>query len=80
MKSVLDSVDSQLVLLVAAIAVVVLVSRLLFRVLNVGLGSILGIVAIFVVLQYVFGINPKELWFEVSHLPQMAVRFFQGLA
>lgn len=79
MNSVLDAVDSQLVLLIAAILVVVLLSKLVFRVLNVGLGPIVGLLAIFLGLQYLFGISPKELWFEVSHLPQMAVRFWQGL-
>lgn len=79
MNSVLDAVDSQLVLLIAAILVVVLLSKLIFRVLNVGLGPIVGLLAIFLGLQYLFGISPKELWFEVSHLPQMAVQFWQGL-
>jgi hypothetical protein len=79
MNSVFDSVDSQLVLLIAAIAVIVLLSKLIFRVLNVGLGPIVGILAIFLVLQYVFGINPKAVWFEVSHLPQMAMKFWQSL-
>lgn len=79
MNSVFDAVDSQLILLIAAIVVVVLLSKLVFRVLNVGLGPIIGILVIFLGLQYLFGISPKELWFEVSHLPQMAVQFWHSL-
>jgi hypothetical protein len=80
MDSVLNAVDSQLVLLIAAIAVVVLLSKLAFRILNVGLGPLIGLLVIFVALQYLFGISPKQVWFEVSHLPQMAMKFFQNLA
>ncbi len=79
MDSLFNSVDSQLVLLVAAIAVVVLVSQLFFRILSVGLVPLIGLVVIFVALQYLFGITPKQLWFEVSHLPQMAMKFFNSL-
>lgn len=79
MSPVFDGVDSQVVLLIAAIVVVVLASRLIFQVLRAGGGSILGLVAIVLGLQYLFGIAPKQLWFEVSHLPQMAMRFFQSL-
>lgn len=78
MDSLLGAVDSQLVLFIAAIAVTVLLFRLVFRFLNVGLGSILTIVAIFLILQYVFGISPRELWFEISHLPQTFARLLNG--
>ncbi|WP_017297507.1 hypothetical protein [Nodosilinea nodulosa] len=78
MDSMFGSVDSQLVLLIAAIAVVVLASRLLFRILAVGYGPLIGLVVIVVALQYLFGISPKQLWFEVAHLPQMAMKFFNS--
>jgi 1,4-dihydroxy-2-naphthoate octaprenyltransferase len=80
MNSLLNSVDPQLVLLIAAIAVVILVSQLFFRILSVGLVPILGLVAIFAGLQYLFGISPKQVWFEVSHLPQMAMKLFNSWA
>ncbi|TVQ06624.1 MAG: hypothetical protein EA368_16580 [Leptolyngbya sp. DLM2.Bin27] len=80
MDSLLNSVDSQLVLLIAAIAVVVLVSQLFFRILSVGLVPLIGLAVIFVGLQSLFGITPKQVWFEVSHLPQMAMKFFSSLA
>lgn len=80
MSPVFGGVDSQLVLLVAAVAVVVLAVRLMVQIFRVGAGSILGIVAILLGLQYLFGLAPKQLWFEVSHLPQMAMRFVQSLS
>ncbi|MEO1069984.1 MAG: hypothetical protein AAFW95_12835, partial [Cyanobacteria bacterium J06638_6] len=64
MDAMFGSVDSQLVLLIAAIAVVVLASRLLFRILAVGYGPLIGLVVIVVALQYLFGISPKQLWFQ----------------
>ncbi|OKH30768.1 hypothetical protein NIES2119_30225 [[Phormidium ambiguum] IAM M-71] len=70
MDSLFESIDPQVVLLIGAIAVSILLVRLFLRVLNVGLGTILTIVAIVLVLQYVFGISPKQLWFEITHLPQ----------
>lgn len=80
MDSLLDAIDSQVVLLIAAIAVAFLLIRLLFRILNVGLGIILTIVAIVLVLQYLFGISPRQLWFEIGHLPQALARLFQGFS
>lgn len=79
MSSLLRSVDSQTVLLIAAIAVSLLLFRLLFRILNVGLGTILTIVAVVLVLQYFFDISPRQLWFEVSHLPQDLLRLAKSL-
>jgi uncharacterized membrane protein len=78
MDFLLDSIHSQTVLVIAAIAVAVIAVRLLFRVLNVGLGSILTVVAIAFILQYFFHISPKQLWFEVLHLPQDLLRLAQG--
>lgn len=80
MDSILDSINSQTVLAVAAIAILILSVRLLIRVLNVGLGSILTIVAIAVALQYFFGISPKQLWFEVRHIPQEILNLLKGLS
>ncbi|MGC1308723.1 MAG: hypothetical protein WA885_15970 [Phormidesmis sp.] len=79
MDSFADVFDSQVVLLVGAIAVFFLLSRLLFRVLSGGAGTILTVVVIVLLLQYVFGISPKALWFEISHLPQIVARWVQQL-
>jgi uncharacterized transporter YbjL len=63
-------VDTQIVLLVGAIAVFFLLSRLFFRIFSSAAGTILTIVIIVLLLQYAFDISPKELWYEISHLPQ----------
>jgi hypothetical protein len=78
MDSLLQAVDSQTVLVVAAVTVSLLAMQLLFRVLNVGLGLILTIVAIVLLLQYAFGISPRELWFEISQLPQEILRLVKS--
>lgn len=80
MNSLLESIDPQIVLVVGAIAVSLLIVRLLLRVLDGGLGTILTIVAIVLVLQYGFGIGPKQLWFKVNHLPQDIVQFARSFS
>ena len=79
MDTLLESVDPQMVLAIAAIAIALLLFRLLLRVLNVGTGTILTIVTIGLVLQYFFGISPKQLLFEISHLPQDLMRLVKSL-
>jgi hypothetical protein len=80
MDTLLSSIDSQTVLVVAAIAVSLLLLKLLFRILNAGLGIILTIGAIVLVMYYVFDISPRELWFEISHLPQDVMRLAKSFA
>ena len=79
MDSLIGSVDSQTVLVVAAIAVSLLLVTLLFRILKAGLGLILAILAIVLVLQSVFGISPGQLWSEIRNLPQDALQLVNNL-
>jgi len=79
MDTFLTAVDSHTVLLVAAIAVSLLVLRLVFKVLNATWGLILAIAAIVLVLQYAFGIAPNQLLTEISQLPQDLVQLMQNL-
>ncbi|NDJ17346.1 hypothetical protein [Myxacorys almedinensis] len=79
MDSLLGSVDSQTVLVIAAIAVAFLALRLVLRVLSVSSGLILSIAAIALALNYFFGISPKQLWFEISHLPQDLLQLVKSL-
>ncbi len=79
MSSFLASIDSQIVLLIAAIAVVALFVRVIWRLFSIESGSILAIVGIVLILNYVFHITPKQLWFEMSHLPQDISRLVQSL-
>jgi glucan phosphoethanolaminetransferase (alkaline phosphatase superfamily) len=79
MDSLIGSVDSQTVLVVAAIAVSLLLITLLYRILKAGLGLILTILAIVLVLQSVFGISPGQLWGEIGNLPQDAIQVVKNL-
>jgi hypothetical protein len=79
MSDLFASVDSQTVLLVAAIAVSLLLLQLLSRVLSVGWKLILPLVGIVFALQYFWGISPDQLWVEISHLPQELLRLVQNL-
>ncbi|HEY9602664.1 MAG TPA: hypothetical protein V6C85_13700 [Allocoleopsis sp.] len=79
MDSLIGLVDSQTVLVVAAIAVSLLLVTLLFRILKAGLGLILTILAIVLVLQSVFGISPGQLWGEIGNLPQDAIQLVKSL-
>jgi hypothetical protein len=78
MEALLGSIDSQTVVLVAAIAVVILLVQLALKVAKVGLGPILWIVVIVSILNYGFGISPSDLWFEIGRLPQTLMRLFQN--
>ncbi len=74
MDSLVGSIDPQVVLIGGAIAISLLLLRLFLNILNVGWGTIVTIVAILFVMNYVFGISPRQLWFEMSHLPQDLAR------
>ncbi len=80
MSSFSGLMDSQLILLMGAIAIVILVSRLAFRLFNQEAKTLLALVIILLVLQFLFGISPRELWFEISHLPQAIARLVQQFA
>lgn len=79
MDSLIGSVDSQTVLVIAAIALTFLLLKLIFRILKAGSGLILTILAIVLVVQLVFGISPGQLWAEIAHLPQAAMQLVQSL-
>jgi hypothetical protein len=79
MDSLIGSVDSQIVLVVAAIAVSLLLVTLLVRILKAGLGLILTIFALVLVLHYVFGISPGQLWGEIRNFPQDAIQLVKSL-
>lgn len=78
MDNLLASIDSQTVLVIAAIVVVFLLLRLLFRILSGAGGLILTIVAIVLGVQYLFGISPTQLWQEIAHLPQELFRLVEN--
>jgi hypothetical protein len=71
--------DRSTVTMIAAIVVGILTVKLLVRLFSVGAGTLFTIIAIVLVLQYGFGISPRQLWVETSHLPQDLVRLAQSL-
>jgi len=71
------STDTQLIGIVGAIAIAALALRLLFKLFNQEAKTILALVAIVLLWQFVFGISPQDLWFEISHLPQAIARLTQ---
>jgi len=71
------SIDTQLIGIVGAIAIAALALRLLFKLFNQEAKTILALVAIVLLWQFVFGISPQDLWFEISHLPQAIARLTQ---
>lgn len=79
MDSLIGSVNSQAVLVIAALAVSFLLVKLLFRILKASLGLILTILAIVLVLQYAFGFSPEQLWSEIGNLPQDALQLVKSL-
>ncbi|MBD1821745.1 hypothetical protein H6F51_04425 [Cyanobacteria bacterium FACHB-DQ100] len=78
MDGLLSSVDSQVVLIAAAIAVLILSSMLVIRILKAGAGLIVAIAAIVLVLQYGFGISFSQLWGEITNLPHDMTQLVQG--
>lgn len=79
MDSLVGLVDSQIVLIVGAIAVSLLLLRLLVQILQAGFGSMAAILALVLVLDYVFGISPTQLWMEMSQLFQDLVTWVRSL-
>ena len=78
MNSFIEAVDPQTVLVISAIAVALLLGTLLIRILKAGAGLILTILAIVLVLQYVFGISPNQLWGEIANLPQEVTQWLKS--
>lgn len=79
MDSLISLVDSQTVLVIAAIAVSVLLVTLLFRIIKAGFGLMVTILAIVLVLQYGFGITPGQLWGEIGNLPQDVIPLVESI-
>ncbi|WP_416668882.1 hypothetical protein [Egbenema bharatensis] len=79
MENLLELINPQTVLLIAAIVVSLLVLRLLFKILTSGFGIILAIAVVVLGVNYFFNITPGQLWTEVGHLPQDFFRLVQNV-
>jgi len=78
MDSLLGSINSQTILVVAAIALALLLLTLIVRILRANAGLILSILAIVLALQYFLGISPGQLWAEIGNLPQDVIQLVQS--
>ncbi|HEY9624548.1 MAG TPA: hypothetical protein V6C78_29600 [Crinalium sp.] len=78
MDTLTGLIDSQTVLVVAAIAISLILVTLLYRILKASLGLILVLLAIVLILQYGFGISPAQVWSEMNSLPRQAVQLVQN--
>jgi hypothetical protein len=75
----LESINPQTVLLIAAIVVSLLTLRLLFKLLTSGFGILLTIAVVVLGVNYFFNITPGQLWAEMGHLPQDLFRLVQNV-
>jgi predicted neutral ceramidase superfamily lipid hydrolase len=66
-----------LVLLIAAIVVSWLVFTALIKVVKTTVTTALTVAAIVFALQFLLGINPNQLWQQVTQLPQIIWQLFQ---
>lgn len=78
MDALTGLVDSQAVLVIAAITVLLLLVTLLVKILRANLGLILILIAIVLGLQYFFSIDPNQLWSQIGNLPQDVMQLVQS--
>jgi hypothetical protein len=62
---------TDLILLVGAIVISWLVFTALLKVVKTTITTALVVAMIIFALQFLFGINPAQLWRQISELPQM---------
>ncbi|MBD2538255.1 hypothetical protein [Coleofasciculus sp. FACHB-SPT36] len=67
-----------LIILIAALIVSWLVFTLLIKVVKASIGTAILIAAVVLVLQLFFGIDPQDLWQQITQLPQTILRMVTG--
>jgi uncharacterized membrane protein (UPF0182 family) len=68
----------ELIILIAALIVSWLVFTALIKVVKTTVSTAIAIAAIVLVLQLVFGINPQDLWQQITQLPQIVWHLVTG--
>lgn len=68
----------ELIILIAALILSWLVFTALIKVVKTTVSTALAIAAIVLVLQLVFGINPQDLWQQITQLPQILWHLITG--
>lgn len=61
---------TDLLILIAALIVSWLIFTALIKVLKTTVSTAIAIAAIVLVLQLAFGVNPQDLWQQITQLPQ----------
>lgn len=69
---------TELIILIAALIVSWLVFTALIKLVKTTVQTAIAIAAIVLVLQLVFGVDPQDLWQEITHLPQTLWHMFAG--
>jgi uncharacterized membrane protein (UPF0182 family) len=68
----------ELIILIAALIVSWLVFTALIKLVKTTVSTAIAIAAIVLVLQLVFGINPQDLWQQITQLPQIVWHLVTG--
>lgn len=71
-------VPTDLLILIAALIVSWLVFSALIKVLKTTVSTAIAIAAIVLVLQLVFGIDPQDLWQQITQLPETLRQLITG--
>lgn len=69
---------TDLIILIAALIVSWLVFTALIKVVKTTFSTAIAIAIIVLVLQLVFGINPQDLWQQITQLPQILWHVITG--
>lgn len=67
-----------LIIFIAAVIVSVLVFTALIKILKTTATTAIAVAAIVLGLQIGFGVDPRDLWQQITHLPQIVWHLFTG--
>ncbi|MEG4068942.1 hypothetical protein QUA42_16705 [Microcoleus sp. Pol11C2] len=68
----------ELIILIAALLVSWLVFNWAFKVLKASIGTAIGLAAIVLTMQLLFGIGPNQLFQHIIHLPETLGKMISG--
>lgn len=73
----MQTIPKDLILFIGAILVTWLVFTALIKVIKTSISTALSVAALILLLQLVFGVNPEQLWQQITHLPQIVFSWFK---
>ncbi len=62
---------SQIIIVLAAIAIVVLILGWIFKMIKISITTALTVFLIIIILKFTFGIDSKQIWQQIISLPEM---------